>query len=283
MSAISTLLRQGQEVLSESASPLIDAQILLCQVLEVDRSYLYMSPEELVSEPLKEEFLALIKQRQQGLPIAHLTGQRDFWSLNLKVSEHTLIPRPETEHLVEIALTMIQKGKIKNIADLGTGTGAIALSIASEISTSFPNGHITATDISEEALLVAAENLKQTKLKNVSLKKSSWFSALDKNTKFDLIVSNPPYIVEGHSCLEEGDVRFEPRQALTSGADGLDAIREIIQDAPDYLNVNAWLMFEHGYDQKEATQQLFKERGFQAVETIQDYANLDRVTIGQWP
>ncbi len=283
MSSVSTLLRQGQIALAESSSPLIDVQILLCHVLEVDRSYLYMAPEETVPAIQENEFRTLIAQRQIGTPISHLTGRRDFWSLNLKVNEHTLIPRPETEHLVEAALSIIQKGQVSRIADLGTGSGAIALAIGNEIESSFPRCQIIATDISEEALLIAAENLKTSKLKNVSLKQGRWCEAFDADAKFDLIVSNPPYVAEGHHLLDEGDVRFEPQLALTSGRDGLDAIREIIQTAPDNMQPNAWLMFEHGYDQKQAIQQLFLQRGFQAIETTQDYANLDRVTIGQWP
>ncbi len=282
MTSIAALLVQGQKSLSSSESPFIDAQVLLCHVLDVDRSYFYKSPEEIIPEQQQKEYSDLIEKRHEGIPVSHLTGQREFWSLDLNVSKDTLIPRPETEHLVEAALTIINQGKIKQIADLGTGTGAIALSIGTEISTTSPDCQIIATDISVEALEVADQNLQKLELKNVTLKKGSWCEALG-DSKFDLIVSNPPYIAEDHPCLSEGDVQHEPVLALTSGADGLNAICEIIQNAPVSMNSEAWLILEHGYDQKETIQKLFRSRGFQMIETRQDYANLDRITLGQWP
>ncbi len=282
MTSIAALLADGQNSLSGSESPLIDAQVLLCHVLNVNRSYFYKSPEEIISEQQQIKYSDLIEKRRQGIPVSHLTGQREFWSLDLKVSKNTLIPRPETEHLVEAALTIINQGKIQQIADLGTGTGAIALSIATEISNSFPDCLIIATDISAEAQKVADHNLKKLHLKNVTLKKGNWCEALG-DLMFDLVVSNPPYIAENHPCLNEGDVQHEPMLALISGEDGLNAIREIIQNAPASMNPDAWLILEHGYDQKEAIQQLLHDRGFQMIETRQDYANLDRITLGQWP
>ena len=282
MTSIAALLTQGQELLSDSESPLIDAQVLLCHVLDVDRSYFYKSPEEIVPEQQKYKYFDLIEKRRQGIPVSHLTGKREFWSLDLNVNKHTLIPRPETEHLVEAALAIINQGKIKHIADLGTGTGAIALSLATEISKTFPDCLIIATDISPEALEVASKNIAKLPLKNITLRKGNWCEALD-NSKFDLIVSNPPYITENHQCLSEGDVQHEPMLALKSGADGLNAIREIIQDAPNSMTPEAWLVLEHGYDQKEIIQQLLRDRGFKMIETRQDYANLDRITLGQWP
>ncbi len=277
MSSISALLEQGQTILSDSVSPLIDTQILLCHVLKVDHSYLYKAPEEMISAQSIQTFMELIEQRRQGIPVSYLTGHREFWSLDLKVDLNTLIPRPETEHLVEAALNTIEQGSIRNILDLGTGTGAIALSIAHE----YPNCIVIATDISSKALDVARQNLIALQLNNVIFKQGDWCEALD-GDRFDLIVSNPPYIAEDHSCLREGDVQFEPVLALKSGPDGLDAIRKIIEQAPDHLNSDGWLILEHGYDQKESVQQLFSEKGFQAIETLQDYAGLDRVTLGQW-
>lgn len=282
MTTIATLLADGQKSLSHLESPLIDAQVLLCHVLGVDRSYFYKSPEEIISEQQQKKYFDLIEKRRQGTPVSHLTGQREFWSLDLKVSKNTLIPRPETEHLVEAALNIINQGKTKHIADLGTGTGAIALSLATEIAKTFPDCQVIATDISSEALEVADHNLKNLQLKNVTLKKGDWCEALG-NSMFDLIISNPPYIAENHSCLTEGDVRHEPMLALKSGTDGLNAIREIINHAPDSMNPDAWLILEHGYDQKDAIQRLLQYRGFLIIETQQDYANLDRITLGQWP
>ena len=281
MMTISALLDQGQKVLSDTESPLIDSQVLLCHVLDVDRSYLYKAPEELVSEKKQKNYTVQIKKRQQGTPVSHLTGHREFWSLDLKVTMNTLIPRPETEHLVEAALAIINLGSIKHIADLGTGTGAIALSLASEIANVFPDCQIVATDISPQALAIARENLEKYQLKNIELRLGNWCEALG-DSMFDLIVSNPPYITRDHPCLNQGDVQHEPMLALKSGTDGLNAIRQIIDSVPDSMNTNAWLILEHGYDQKKAVQKLLQNRGFQKIETLKDYANLDRITLGQW-
>ena len=278
MVTISTLLKQGQNALFDSDSPMIDTQILLCHVLRVDRSYLYKAPEEVIPDQYVQTFLQQIEQRRCGIPIPHLTGHREFWSLDLKVNQNTLIPRPDTEHLVEAALNIIKREHVRYISDLGTGSGAIALAIAHE-STDI---QVVATDISSEALDIARQNLEALQLKNVIFKQGDWCEALD-GDMFDLIVSNPPYIAENHPCLQEGDVQFEPMLALKSGVDGLNSIRKIIQQAPDHLNTDAWLIIEHGYDQKKSVQKLFKDRGFQAIEIRQDYANLDRLTLGQWP
>ena len=279
---ISAILKQGQEALSDSESPLIDAQVLLCNVLNVERTHLYKAPEENIPDQQQEKFFTQIEKRRHGTPISHLTGRCEFWSLDLTVNENTLIPRPETEHLVEAALAIINQGNIKHIADLGTGTGAIALSLGTEIVDRFPDCQIVATDISSEALAVATKNLKKLQIKNITLRQGNWCQALG-DSLFDLIVSNPPYIAEEHHCLTEGDVQHEPILALKSGADGLQAIREIIQTVPDNMNPDAWLILEHGYDQKQPVQKLLKDRGFKEIDTIKDYANLDRVTLGQWP
>ncbi|MFK8068236.1 MAG: peptide chain release factor N(5)-glutamine methyltransferase [Gammaproteobacteria bacterium] len=276
MSSIATLLKQGQKKLAGSESPQIDAQVLLCHVLDIDRSYLYKSPEEIISDQKQKQFFDLIEKRVAGIPVSHLTGHREFWSLDLLVDRNTLVPRPETEHLVELANSLITKHSIKTIADLGTGSGAIALSIAAEN----PDCEILATDISAEALEITTENIIQLQLKNIKLQHGRWCDALG-NSRFDLVVSNPPYIADNHPCLKQGDVQHEPLLALTSGSDGLDAIREIIQTIPDHINTSGWLVLEHGYDQKQAVQQLLDRNGFRAIETLQDYANLDRVTFGQ--
>ncbi len=278
MSSIATLLEQGQKKLYGSESPQIDAQVLLCHVFNIDRSYLYKYPEEIISDQKQKQFSDLVEKRVSGIPIAHLTGHREFWSLDLFVDQNTLIPRPETEHLVALANSLLTKHSIKTIADLGTGSGAIAVSIATENS----DCEILATDIFEDTLKVTAKNIDQLQLKNIKLQQGHWCEALGLSS-FDLIVSNPPYIADDHSCLKQGDVQYEPLLALTSGPDGLDAIREIIQETPEHLNKNGWLVLEHGYDQKQTVQKLLDSRGFRAIETLQDYANLDRVTLGQWP
>jgi release factor glutamine methyltransferase len=210
-----------------------------------------------------------------GRPVAHLLGQQEFWSLPLKVSASTLIPRPDTECLVEVALDL-PLPRQACVLDLGTGTGAIALALASE----HPEWQITACDAVAEAVVLARGNADALGL-TVSVVKSSWFSGLTPG-RFDLIVSNPPYIPDNDHHLKEGDVRFEPASALVSGRDGLDDLRLIVDQAPDWLLEDGWLLVEHGFDQGEAVAGLFRARGFKGVETRQDYGNRDRMTLGRW-
>lgn len=278
---ISALLKQGQQALSDSKSARLDAQILLCKVLNVDRSYLYRSSEKTVSHDIKEQFLSCLEQRRRGIPVSHLTGHREFWSLDLKVNEHTLIPRPETEQLVEAALDIIRTHDVSRILDLGTGSGAIAIAIATELSKMQRASQITATDISDLALTVAQDNIQRHKLKNIRLIQGDWYQSVV-GQSFDLIVSNPPYIACQHPCLQEGDVQYEPLLALSSGMDGLDAIHILITHAPEHLIYKGWLIFEHGYDQKKAVQQLLNNVGFQNIHTLKDFAGHDRITLGQW-
>ena len=278
---ISALLEQGQQALNNSESASLDAQILLCKVLKVDRSYLYRSPEKTVPHEIQEQFLSCLEQRRRGIPVSHLTGHREFWSLDLKVNEHTLIPRPETEQLVEAALDIIRTHDVSRILDLGTGSGAIAIAIATELSKMQRVSQITATDISDLALTVAQENIQRHNLKNIRLIQGDWYQSVV-GQSFDLIVSNPPYIASQHPCLQESDVQHEPLLALSSGMDGLDAIHILITHAPDHLNHKGWLIFEHGYDQKIAAQQLLNNIGFQNICTLNDFAGHDRITLGQW-
>ncbi len=280
MMTVSALIELGRKSLIHSDTALLDAQVLLCHVLGVDRSYLYKAPEEKVPDHVRQAYQKLVNQRQQGVPVSYLTGNKEFWSLDLKVDKYTLIPRPETELLVEIALEIIHQQSIRSIADLGTGTGAVALALASEIRKDFPDCSIIATDISPEALEIAKENMENLEINNLILKQGNWCKALD-DTRLDLIVSNPPYIAENHSCLKEGDVRYEPMLALKSGSDGLNAIREIIHTAPEHLNPGGWLLLEHGHDQKQAIHELLGREDFHKVETRRDYAGLDRVTLAQ--
>ena len=205
-----------------------------------------------------------------------IRDSQEFWSLPLKVSPSTLIPRPDTECLVEVALSLPLPAKAR-VLDLGTGTGAIALALASEHS----GWQVSACDTVEEAVALASENARALGLA-VSVVRSHWFDDLPPGS-FDLIVSNPPYIKEGDHHLGEGDVRFEPGSALVSGVDGLDDIREIVTRAPDWLAGKGWLLVEHGYDQAAAVQALFRARGFESVESRQDYGQRDRMTLGRWP
>ena len=259
----------------ESDSPRLDAELLLSHITGLSRTSFRAWPEREVTNAHAEAFEALVQERVAGRPVAHLLGHQEFWSLPLKVSASTLIPRPDTECLVEVALALPLPPQA-SVLDLGTGTGAIALALASE----HVGWRISACDAVPEAVALARENAVALGL-NLSVVQSSWFSGLEPE-RFDLIVSNPPYIPDSDRHLEEGDVRFEPASALVSGSDGLDDLRLIISQAPDWLVEGGWLLVEHGFDQAEAVAQLFHTRGFKAVETRQDYGNRDRMTLGQW-
>jgi release factor glutamine methyltransferase len=265
----------------------IEAQCLLQYVMNVQRAYLLAHPEQVLSEIQQEAYDALLQRRLRGEPIAHLLGEREFFGLSFKVTSDTLIPRPETELLVELALQrlpsppaplpQVGEGSGRRVLDLGTGTGAIALSIAH----ARPDVEVVAVDASGAALQVARENAQRLGVRNVSFVQSDWFSALDAQ-RFDLIVSNPPYIAADDEHLARGDVRFEPLSALASGADGLDDIRRIVVLAGKYLNEKSWLLFEHGYDQAEAVRDLLRQNGFSKIFLEKDLAGIDRVSGGEF-
>ena len=269
-------LKHARQQLPASESAQLDSELLLCEVLNCERSYLYAYPEKELSAQQSDSYNKLIGLRQQGKPIAHLTKQKEFWSLMFHVNEHTLIPRPETEILVETALNYISKDSKNNILDLGTGSGAIAIAIASER----PLSNITATDKSKEALEVAKQNAQTHNIENINFINAGWFN-IENEMSYDVIVSNPPYINDDDPHLSEGDVKFEPLSALASGEDGLNDLRIIIQGAKDNLKKQGWLLVEHGYNQAQQVQQLFNENNFTSVSTIKDYSDNDRVTIGQ--
>ncbi|BBP44997.1 release factor glutamine methyltransferase [Thiosulfatimonas sediminis] len=258
-------------------SPKLEAEILLAHLLQKDRTYLFTWPEKIVDDEMIVEFRELCRARLLGTPIAYLTGEREFWGLKLKVSQDTLIPRPDTETLVEVALSLIAEQPQAAIVDLGTGTGAIALALKFEQ----PQASLTAVDFSAAALAIAKHNSDTLQLP-VTLLQGSWCQPLG-DQQFDLIVSNPPYIEEQDPHLQQGDVRFEPRSALTSGNDGLDDIRAISAQAPAHLNPAGWLAFEHGYNQASAVQAILQQHGFVEINSRQDYAGNDRVTYGQKP
>ena len=254
----------------------LDAELLLAQVTGLSRSGFRAFPEREVEARLAAEFEDVVTQRAQGMPVAYLLGHQEFWSLPFKVSSSTLIPRPDTECLVEQALELPLPDNAR-VVDLGTGTGAIALALASER----PGWAISACDLMEDAVALAQANASKLKLP-VEVFQSRWFAGLPAGS-FDLIVSNPPYVASGDHHLDEGDVRFEPASALVSGADGLDDIRLIVSEAPAWLNAEGWLLLEHGFDQAEAVQGLLTARGFAKVESRKDYGGNDRMTLGQWP
>lgn len=256
-------------VTSDSAS--LDAQVLLAYVLQKETIYLMTWPERDITKEQQSAFEELIIQRLNGVPVAHLTGTREFWSLPLKVNNSTLIPRPDTEILVETALEYCAKDA--RILDLGTGSGAIILALASEL----PNADCLGVDLSERAVQLAVENGQALKLTNVYFKQSNWFDAVD--GLFDVIVSNPPYIEKGDVHLKRGDLRFEPISALVADENGLADIRKIAQQAAKYLKKGGYLLFEHGFEQALAIRKLLTELGYVEVNTIKDYGGNDRVTM----
>lgn len=279
---IENCLKTARQQLIEASlteSPQLDAELLLSHVLQVSRTYLFTWPEKPLNTEQSVQFQRLISQRIEGQPIAYLVGEREFWGLKLQVTTDTLIPRPDTETLVDAVLALYAKNKTHqawSILDLGTGTGAIALALKSEV----PDFQITAVDFSENALAVARQNAKNHQLK-ITFLQSDWLSALDQEARFDCIVSNPPYIEESDPHLDQGDVRFEPTTALTSGSDGLDDIRKITHQAWSHLNPNGWLLIEHGYNQADAVASIFESSGFANIRLLTDLAGTPRVTLGQ--
>jgi release factor glutamine methyltransferase len=253
----------------------LEANLLLQHALHVNRAWVITHDRDVLNADQQAEFQLLLKRRLDGEPIAYIVGFREFYGLQLKVSPVTLIPRPDTETLVEAALEKIPLDKVSHILDLGTGTGAVALAIAKNRN----NCEVTAVDQSTDALSVTLENAQSLKLNNLRLIESNWFSELQ-GEGFDLILSNPPYIAQDDEHLKQGDLRFEPISALASGVDGLDDIRKIVQDAPDYLKTNGWLMLEHGFDQAESVATLLKARGFNQIAHAKDIAGRLRVTFG---
>jgi release factor glutamine methyltransferase len=274
---IASLLARSSELSGCSDSPRLDTELLLCHVLGKPRTYLYTWPEYRLLSAEVAGFNTLFARRVQGEPIAYLIGRREFWSLSLKVSEATLIPRPETELLVELALAL-PLGDAASVADLGTGTGAVALALASER----PLWQISAVEVCPEALALAEHNRLALGFDNVRVFQSDWFSALA-GSRFDLVVSNPPYIDEADTHLQQGDVRFEPTSALVATDGGFGDLAVIIQHAGEHLNAGGWLLLEHGWQQGERVRQLMNRAGFLAVTSHSDLAGRERVTIGCSP
>ena len=260
-----------------SDSPRLDAELLLAHVLEQTRVYLMTWPERELTESQQLAFELLLQQRQQGQPIAYLIGQAGFWSLPLAVNQHTLIPRPDTETLVERALQLIPADVHWRIADLGTGSGAIAIAIAHER----PNCQVYAVDHSAEALAVAQHNAIKLKLNNIEFIEGSWLEPL--TGPFEMVLSNPPYIDADDPHLDQGDVRFEPRSALVAGEHGLADLRTIIEQARVQLAEPAILLLEHGFEQADAVRNLLKCNGYTQICSHRDLAGHERVTEGHYP
>ncbi|MGN2249094.1 peptide chain release factor N(5)-glutamine methyltransferase [Frateuria sp. GZRe14] len=267
-----------RQLLAEATTRLGDraeAAILLAHALGKPRSWLLAHADDPADTAGAAAFAELVERRAAGEPVAYLTGHRGFWTLDLEVTPATLIPRPETELLVELALAKLPREGAPRVADLGTGSGAIALAIAREC----PHTRVLATDASAAALAVARRNAEANRIRNVGFAQGDWFAALG-DERFDLIVSNPPYIAADDPHLERGDLRFEPGSALASGSDGLDDIRRIVAGARSHLAGDGWLLFEHGWDQGTAVRGLLDAAGYRDVFTAQDLEQRDRVSGG---
>lgn len=279
MATVADLLQRHNELSPASDTALLDTELLLCHSLSVDRAWLKTWPDKILSAPDMQRFEHLFRRRLEGEPVAFIIGSQGFWTLDLKVSPHTLIPRPETELLVETAM-QLELPNNSQVLDLGTGTGAIALALASE----YPQWQMTAVDVQASAVELAEQNRLACRLKNVTIYQSDWFAAVanrQPQTLFNLIVSNPPYIEIDDAHLFEGDVRFEPASALVSGTQGLDDLQLVIGQSSGFLAPAGWLLVEHGHAQGLAVRDLFNEAGYVLVETRQDYNQLDRITLGR--
>ena len=253
-----------------------EAKLLLAHVLGRDRAWLAAHTDETIAIDQAKAFDALARRRRDGAPVAYLIGRREFYGLDLEITPDVLIPRPETELLVELALVRLPDERAIRVLDLGTGSGAVALAIAA----ARRKAQVVGTDVSAPALALAARNAKRLGLANVSFVESDWFEALA-NERFDLIAGNPPYVAAGDPHLSEGDLRHEPQHALTAGVDGLNAIRAIVAAAPAHLARGAWLLLEHGYDQADAVAMLFRGAGFADVGAARDLAGIWRVGYGR--
>jgi release factor glutamine methyltransferase len=275
--SIASAIAFATDRLAHLDSKHLEAEILLCWMLRVERSYLRIWPERQLLPVQWNCLEQLLQRRARGEPFAYIRGWQEFWSLNLRVTEATLIPRPETEQLVELSLKRMDPEQILKVADLGTGSGAIALAIASER----PQAQVVATDISAAALEIARENKSRLGLDKVTFRLGDWFAPLI-DERFDLIVSNPPYIAEGDLHLIQDGLCFEPNSALIAGDNGLASIRHIATVAREYLVDGGWLLLEHGYDQGQPLLALLTKLGYQQVADFCDLAGLPRVAVGQW-
>jgi len=279
MNTIAQCLKNAGQLLQTDAdiNAKLEAEILLAFVLKKPRTYLYTWPEQTVGVQQYQRYEQLVNRRQLGEPIAYITGEREFWGLALHVSPATLIPRHETERLVELALQKIPQYASWTIADLGTGSGAIAIAIASER----PQCNIIATDISEQTLAVARGNAQNLGIDSITFLNGDWYEPLATH-KFDLIVCNPPYVAELDPHLQQGDLRFEPTRALSAGENGLKDIRHIIAHAARHLKPQGWLLLEHGFDQGPEVSELLDRHGFSNILCHQDYGQRERASQGQF-
>jgi release factor glutamine methyltransferase len=271
-----TLRWLSQQLPAEEARR--EAELMICRAANVTLTQLHTHPEKPTTDSQLKQLSLWIERRLGGEPLAYILGDSEFYGLTLSVTPDTLIPRQDTELLVDAALELIPEQAAWQVLDMGTGSGAIAIAIAHHR----PNAQMTALDASDKALSVAQDNACALRLARIRFILSHWFAELNQQIRFDLIVSNPPYIAEEDPHLQNTGLAYEPIKALTSGLDGLDDLRHLINHAPQYLNPNGWLLLEHGYNQATAVRELMTQAGFSAVATHRDYGNNDRITLGQW-
>jgi release factor glutamine methyltransferase len=278
MASIKSALAQAAERLAAvSDSALLDAEILLCRVLDKERSHLRAWPDKCLQAEHASTFWTLVEERQQGKPIAYILSSREFWSREFYVTPDVLIPRPDTELLIELSLKLLPEDQPASLIDLGTGSGIIAITLAAER----PQAKVSAADISLAALAIAKHNALRHQLSGIRFYHSNWFAQVPAGT-FDLIISNPPYISENDSHLQQGDIRFEPQSALVATQQGLSDIKIIAGQARSRLKNQGHLLIEHGYNQQQQVQAIFTELGYDQVQTYQDLSGQPRVTYGQW-
>lgn len=276
---IGAALKTASQYLNQhSDTPTLDAELLLIHILKVSRTYLIIHPEQQLSAEQRQQFVNFLRRRQQGEPVAYITGHQGFWSLDLQVSKDTLIPRPETELLIELALQQLPQNSAIKVADLGTGSGAIALALASER----PAWQIYATDTSTAALKIAQQNALNLALSRIRFFQGDWFDALPSHD-FTAIISNPPYLAENDPHLHASGLPFEPISALTAPEAGLKAIRELIEQAQAYLLPGGWIMLEHGYNQMEVVQELFRKNAYTDIHSQKDLNGQWRCSIARKP
>ena len=273
---IKQALNMGANELTDSETPELDSELILLHAINAHRNILFTDPDQLLSIDQQNRFIELIERRRKGEPVAYIIGEQGFWDLTLEVSEHTLIPRADTESLVDWVLE--QNLKPNNILDLGTGTGALALALAYE----FPKANVLGLDLIDEAVDLAKRNASKNNLSNATFVRSNWFDAVSTETTFDLIVSNPPYIDEKDHHLDEGDVRFEPKSALVAEQNGLADLAIIADKARGYLIDQGWLIMEHGWQQADAVQEILNQFGYERVGSGKDLGGNLRFTFGVW-
>jgi release factor glutamine methyltransferase len=278
MSSIQFVLVRATKTLTPASdAPALDAEVLLSVTLNKERSYLRAWPEQSLTPEQLETFNGYIEQRLQGVPLAYIVGQREFWSRDFIVNNNVLIPRHDTELIIELSLKRIPRNTALKVIDLGTGSGIIAITLAVER----PKIEVFACDINTEALTIAKLNAKKHHVSRIKFYQSDWFENLPE-TNFDFIISNPPYIAADDPHLHQGDLRFEPHTSLVSSKQGLHDIERIIDSARQHLNSQGFLIIEHGYDQKTQVKSLFNQFDYQHVETFLDLSGNPRVTCGQW-